>query len=294
MIYLILVLLGLTFGSFVNALVWRLHEKEQRAESAESEKEESRNKPSSQPLALNSDELSIWKGRSMCPNCRHALAGKDLVPVLSWVELRGRCRYCSQKISWQYPLVELLTAGLFTASYIWWPTSFNTQGIINFSLWLAVIVGFVALTVYDFRWMTLPNKIIFPLIGITAVVEAVNLVFYGGTAHDVAQLILAIVIASGFFYLIYQVSKGAWIGGGDIKLGFLIGLLLPTAWLAYLTLFFASLVGSAAILPGLMLSKKITRTSHIPFGPFLIISTIIVKLFGVSIIDYYKNKYLLY
>lgn len=275
----VLLVLGLIFGSFANALVWRLHEA--GAGEEDSGKQTKR-------------DLSIWRGRSMCTSCYHTLSAKDLVPVLSWLELRGHCRYCREKISWQYPLVELVTAGLFVASYIWWPTSFDIQGKVNFVLWLAVLVGFVALTIYDFKWMMLPNKLLFPLIGAALVVEVINLAFYGGTKHDVIQLGLAVAVASGFFYVIYQVSKGAWIGGGDIKLGLLIGLLLPSAWLAYLCLFFASLIGSAAILPGLLLSKKITRTSHIPFGPFLIMATIVTKLFGTSIVNYYKRKFLLY
>src|SRR5665213_2769212 len=97
MIIALLALLGLVFGSFVNALVWRLHEQEVLLEK--------RKKPSKKQL----EKLSILNGRSMCPHCKHELAIKDLVPLFSWIALKGKCRYCGKPISWQYPVVELLT-----------------------------------------------------------------------------------------------------------------------------------------------------------------------------------------
>src|SRR4051812_7602742 len=103
MIYAILVVLGLCFGSFVNALVWRIHEQAEQG---------SKKKPNKSYI----DKLSIRKGRSMCPHCRHELKALDLLPVVSWLALRGKCRYCGKPISVQYPLVELLTACLFVTS----------------------------------------------------------------------------------------------------------------------------------------------------------------------------------
>ena len=89
--------LGVCFGSFVNALVWRIHEQ---------------SKPKKK-RAASDKELSVVSGRSMCPNCKHTLSTKDLLPVISWLTLGGKCRYCSKPISWQYPSVEMLTALLF-------------------------------------------------------------------------------------------------------------------------------------------------------------------------------------
>src|SRR3989344_6490262 len=125
MIVAILIVLGLAFGSFVNALVWRLHEQEERAKSKEQRRKKGKAKNtaklSSHTSVLSSKDLSILKGRSMCPSCKHGLAAKDLVPVLSWLTLRGKCRYCHKPISIQYPLVELITATLFVISYLLWP-----------------------------------------------------------------------------------------------------------------------------------------------------------------------------
>jgi len=293
MIITLLGLLGLMFGSFVNALVWRLHEQEKVGKAKRVARSAKAAKTNAQRSTLNARNLSILKGHSMCPNCHHTLASKDLVPVLSWIELRGRCRYCQKKISWQYPLVELATAGLFMVSYIWWPTNFGAAGNVNFILWLVMLVGFMALVIYDLRWLTLPNRIVYPLVVAAAAVSIMNLTIFHGGVNGLEKLVFALLIASGFFYLIFQISKGNWIGGGDVKLGFLLGLLLPTPALAFLTLFTASLLGTVVILPGLA-SKKLTKSTHIPFGPFLITAAVIVKLFGTSLIVWYKHKFLLY
>src|SRR5690242_7308270 len=111
-----LVVLGLCLGSFVNALVWRLHEQEELKIA----------KPKGWRKRLR--ELSIMRGRSMCPHCRYQLAVVDLVPVVSWLSLRGKCRYCSKPIGWQYPVVEAGVAVLFALSYVWWPLALHGYG----------------------------------------------------------------------------------------------------------------------------------------------------------------------
>src|ERR1700677_3953472 len=122
MIIFILAIVGLCLGSFVNALVWRLH-----GQAAEKGKK----KPNQDYLS----QLSVAKGRSMCPHCKHQLANRDLIPLLSWLSLKGKCRYCAKAISPQYPLVELITALLFIASYIWWPVALSGAQIGIFVLW---------------------------------------------------------------------------------------------------------------------------------------------------------------
>ncbi|MEX2014368.1 MAG: prepilin peptidase, partial [Candidatus Saccharimonadales bacterium] len=114
-----LVLFGLSLGSFINALVWRLWQQENKKQKTK-----------------NDRRYSILKGRSICPHCKHILQAKDLIPVLSWVLLRGKCRYCNKPISAQYPLVEAGTAALFILSYVFWPAfqdlHFETVDIIGF------------------------------------------------------------------------------------------------------------------------------------------------------------------
>lgn len=270
----IVTLLGLVFGSFVNAWVWRL--RQTLDDEGEPRKLTTKQKK----------QLSIVTARSMCPNCKHELSPIDLVPVFSWLALGGKCRYCKKPISKQYPLVELVTAILFGLSAYFWDFSLSYSWA-GFVTWLVCLVALIALAIYDLRYTLLPNKIIYKFYSIAVLGLAVQFLL-GKPIAGVKQTILSVLISGGIFWLIYQVSQGRWIGGGDVKLGFLLGLLIPTGWLALLMLFIASLLGSLVSLP-LLASKKISRTAHIPFGPFLIISTIIVVLYGQNILNWYTN-----
>jgi leader peptidase (prepilin peptidase)/N-methyltransferase len=251
-----LFLLGLCLGSFINALVWRLHE--------------------------NKDWV---KERSVCPKCNHVLSALDLVPLVSWLFLRGKCRYCKQPISWQYPIVELITAGLFVLSYIYWPHGFEAMGITLFVFWTIFLVGLVALAIYDLRWMLLPDKIVYPLLCLALVQGVLLILAWGYSGWDIA---ISLLIGGGLFYAIFQVSKGRWIGGGDVKLGALIGLILASPSLSLLMIFSASALGSIVSVP-MILTGKAKRDTRLPFGPFLIAACIIVYLFGGYLIDWYKE-----
>jgi prepilin signal peptidase PulO-like enzyme (type II secretory pathway) len=271
MMWLVLIVLGLILGSFVNALVWRVHEQSRQK------------KPR--------PELSVVRGRSICPHCKHQLAAKDLVPVMSWLWLRGKCRYCSKPISWQYPVVELLTAGLFVFSYFFWPVTFSGIGLFEFILWLVFLTGFAALVVYDLRWFILPTRVIQPLAGLALVQVLVVSVAYHGGLQSVAGALLGVVVIGGLFYALFLVSRGAWIGGGDVRLGVLLGLLVGGPLMSFLLIFIASAAGTVVALP-LMGAHKLKRTSRMPFGPFLLVSAVLTRLFGAAIIHWYKNRLL--
>lgn len=291
MVIFILIVFGLIFGSFVEALVWRLHEQEEL--SAQGKGQRKINKQSNpQSSASSPNDLSILKGRSMCPSCGHRLAGKDLVPVLSWVELRGKCRYCRQPIGWQALVLELMTAGLFVALYYFWPVKITGLEVVNFIGWLVISVGLIAMFVYDARWLILPNRVIYPLLVLALGLGIFNTFQSVESLTYLRDLFSSVLIGGGLFYGLFAVSKGRWIGGGDVKLGLLIGLLIADPLQSFLVLFAASLLGTLVVLPGLVM-KKIQTTSHIPFGPFLIVGLLIVKLFGDSIIAWYKSQLLI-
>ncbi len=271
MIIAILTLLGLCLGSFTNAFVWRLHEQSKKG-------------------AKKNKDLSITKGRSMCPNCKHALGLADLIPVLSWLSLRGKCRYCHKPISIQYPLVELLMALLFVVSYMWWPYGFELAGIVQYIFWLPSLVILMSLLIYDLKWMLLPNRLVWPFVWFTAVNAGLQIIL----RHDINLIFQAfwgVVCLAGLFYVIFQLSKGRWIGGGDVKLAIALGLLVGGPLKAFLLLFVASVIGVLVTIP-LLAKKQKKMTSQIPFGPFLIIGTFVVYLFGSSIVSWYLHSLL--
>lgn len=264
LVILLLAALGLIFGSFIDALVWRIHEQSQI----------SKKKKATVPR-----ELTMLHGRSMCPNCRHTLAPMDLIPVLSWIMLRGKCRYCNKPIPWHIPVIELITAALFVLSYLLWPVSMHGLGLVQFCFWLAFLVGFVALTVYDLKWYILPDRIVYPLIGLAILEAMISLVFFHSGWLSALGSVWGVLIASGIFYVLYQVSDGAWIGGGDVKLGIVLGILLGGPLMSFMLLFLASVLGTLVSIPLLAVGRA-KRSTLIPFGPFLIIATVILELFG--------------
>ena len=268
MVIAFLLILGLCFGSFVNALVWRVYEK-QNKKSKYAKK-----------------ELSVITGRSMCVHCGHTLSAKDLIPVISWLSLQGRCRYCRKPIP-DTPFTELLTPALFILSYTFWPHSWGTRGLMLFALWLTLLVGFVALCVYDYRWQILPDKIV-ATTGVIALLHVIVEVASGAGMQRVIGAIWGIVFGAGIFWLIFRVSDGRLIGGGDVKLGIVYGILLGGPIKSLLCIFIASLLGTLFALPA-ALAGKASRTTKIPFGPFLIAATVIVYLFGNDIVTWYRT-----
>jgi prepilin signal peptidase PulO-like enzyme (type II secretory pathway) len=279
MVVVVLLVLGLCLGSFVNALVWRVYEQFKR----DNAKPGAHNKKP--PAGRN---ISILQGRSMCPHCRHELAVRDLIPVLSWLSLRGKCRYCGKPIASQYPLVELITALLFMVSYLWWPEALHGAQIAVFGLWLLLLTGLMALLVYDVRWSLLPNRILYPLgfVAAAQAVVAITTAYRPFTA--LLNTTLAVIVGGCIFYGLFQISGGKWIGGGDVRLGWLLGLVAATPARSLLFIFLAAVGGSLVSLP-LLATGRLKRTSTIPFGPFLIVGLIIVQLFGAGILHWYTH-----
>jgi leader peptidase (prepilin peptidase)/N-methyltransferase len=267
-----LIVLGLCLGSFVNALTWRLREQSK----TKSKKQRKR--------------LSVLSGRSMCPNCHHKLAAKDLIPVASWLTLKGKCHYCSKPISAQYPLVELATAGLFVFSYYFWPLNLHDVGLFEFVIWLGFLIGFMALVIFDLRWFLLPDKIIYPLI-VLALLQLVAVSIWDKDSGLLLGALWGVLMLGGLFYILFQVSNGRWIGGGDVKLGALLGIIVGGPLNSILLLLMASLSGTVIALP-LIIRGKAKANSKVPFGPFLILAVIITQLFDTAIVHWYKRLYL--
>ncbi len=220
------------------------------------------------------EEGKTLKGRSFCPSCKHELSWLDLFPIFSFLFLRGKCRYCNKKISIQYPLVEIATGVLFVLV-----SSFFSPISTVFLFYITAVL--VIIFVYDLKHFIIPDKVLLPAIIITFIYQ---LVF---NFKLVPNLIIASLIASGFFLLIFLISRGKWMGFGDVKLAVIMGLVLglPNVLTAlFLAFFFGAIIGVI-----LMVFERKSLKSEIPFGPFLIMGTFIAMLFGSQIIQWYLN-----
>jgi prepilin signal peptidase PulO-like enzyme (type II secretory pathway) len=282
-IAIILAVLGLFLGSFAGASVWRLRARQLRIDAKNGEKVPKADKAQVAKLKKN----SILSDRSVCLHCGHQLAWYDLVPLVSWLELGGKCRYCKKPIGTFEPYVELATAAFFLASYLFWPLQFTSNfAVMEFVIWLIAGVGLITLAVYDLKWFLLPNPIVFSLIGLGVINSALVLAHDSFSLKTAIGIVTACGFLSGLYYLIYIGSRHQWVGFGDVKLGLALALLLADWQLAALALFLANAIGTVIFLP-LMLGGKIKRQAHIPFGPFLIAGWFFAGLFGSQIISLY-------
>jgi prepilin signal peptidase PulO-like enzyme (type II secretory pathway) len=260
MLIIFLFIIGAAMGSFANALTWRLKNKR-----------------------------DFVRERSECEHCHHELAAKDLVPILSWMSLKGKCRYCNKDIGVAHVAAETATGLLFVVSYLLWPHGVHgTAAIAQFTFLLAYLVGVVALGIYDIRWQLLPDKIVFTLIflGILG-----TLVGHAWLGHEglvaVVNAGAGITVFAGFLGLLFIMSRGRWIGLGDVKLAIFLGMVLGMP---------ASLVGllgsyyiGAIIMTPLLLAKKVSPQSQVAFGPFLLASFWLAFFFGEKVVHWFTT-----
>lgn len=219
----------------------------------------------------------------MCPHCGHMLRWFELIPVISYLSLRGRCRKCHKVISLQYPIVEILTALIWVmlAAAI---APVNLYGWLTLGVWLIISSLLIAACIYDARWMLLPDTFTVPVM----IVAAVWLLVRWAGFHE-GNIAITQLIGAGIFSLIFWAlnyySKGRLIGDGDAGLALIMGLLLTTAQLViaiFISFNLGALVGLILILSG-----RKTRKDQLPFGPFLIIGLLISFLFGNSLVAAY-------
>lgn len=282
-IYVGLVLFGLVLGSFAGATVWRLRARQLIADKKAGEPYD--HKEYMQLQKLGHEKVST--DRSRCLHCGYTLKWYDLIPLVSWLTLRGRCRGCHKPIGIMEPLVELGMALFFVLSYLLWPYDLTTPlQVASLAIWLVAGVGLAIMFVYDTKWYLLPDKINFAVIGLGLLSAILMIIGSHDTIGATLNVIGSVAILSGIYFVLYLISKGAWIGFGDIKLGLGLGLLLGDWQLAFIALFAANLIGCIIVIP-LMIAKKLTRTSRVPFGPLLIAGAVVAKLVGVGIAEFY-------
>ncbi|MFH1142560.1 MAG: prepilin peptidase [Candidatus Uhrbacteria bacterium] len=256
-------LIGICVGSFLNVLVFRTHE-----------------------------QKSLVRSRSKCQKCEMAIAWYDLVPVLSFFLLRQRCRHCKSAISWQYPLVELATGLLFVLVFLFhfdaltgvFPATDTLPAIIPFLVRdLIFSIFLIVLFVYDFKYQLLLDRFTIP-----AMVVALLINLFLGVS--IWSMLMGAIMIGGFFFVQWFLSKGKWIGDGDIRMGTLMGLMLGLTQ-GLVALFLAYILG-AAVGVVLLVSKKARMKTQIPFGTFLAVATFVALLWGEQILQWYLGMFI--
>ena len=283
--YIVLVLLGVCGGSFIGASLWRIRANQLRDDKNSGEKYSKTEYDKLHKLL----HKSILNDRSMCLSCSYKLKWFDMIPVLSWLQLGGRCRKCRAPIGITEILLEVGVALFFVLSFAFWPYQItDALEVVRFVTWIIAGLALALLFVYDLKWFILPNKASFGLMAVAAISSLVTVLSSIDPVSAIYSIISSAVILSGLYYVLYAVSKGRWVGFGDVKLGIGLALLLADWQLAFIALFAANLIGSLIVVP-LMMTGKLKRDSHVPLGPLLILGTVIAKLVGFSIIDWYIN-----
>lgn len=244
----ILVLAGLVAGSFVSAWLHRLR-----------------------------TGASVAVGRSACPSCSHQLAWYDLLPVASWLLLSGRCRYCRQPISWQYPALEVTLAALFALAPLGW-------GSVALVAYLAACLLLVAAAAYDARWMELPDSISWLLLATAALRIVGDGLATGQWGAVLLNALVGAATAGGFFGLQYVASRGRWIGSGDIILGAAAGLLV--GWPGSLLVLVVAYVTGGIVATPLLLLRRRGWNTAVAFGPFIALGTWAALRFGSGLMTW--------
>ena len=224
---------GLSLGSFANVVILRLH------------------------------KTKGVGGRSRCPRCKKNLRWSDLVPVFSYLWLRGRCRFCHKPISMHYPLVELAGAALFLFALWWYPNQPLPAGLTGIILLTLLVTAII-----DIRYQEILDAASL-IIGIAAIL-LVSL----SQSHSITSAAVGMLIGGGWFALQWVISRGRWVGSGDIFLALALGLWLGMRnTIAMLVLAYA--IGSLCAVVLLLCNRIAVRNTRLPFAPFLAIGAVL-------------------
>jgi leader peptidase (prepilin peptidase)/N-methyltransferase len=252
--YILIFILGIIIGSFLNVCIYRI--------------------PKGESIAFPS---------SHCTYCSTPLKWYDLVPIFSFLSLRGKCRYCGGAISPQYPIVELLNGFLYLLNFYYFGLSIDFV-FYSFLISILIVISFI-----DYYEQIIPDGLVLMIL-ISAIIYRLSIYFIDNTPLAFWNSIIGFLTGGVLFLLIAVVSKGA-MGGGDIKLiavlGFILG--LKKTLLHILLSFLIGAVFSIILL----LSGKKGRKDAIPFGPFICLAFLITILYGDGIINWYILRFLM-
>ncbi|MDB5188742.1 MAG: prepilin peptidase leader peptidase (prepilin peptidase) / N-methyltransferase [Candidatus Nomurabacteria bacterium] len=251
-------ILGLIIGSFLNVVILRMN-----------------------------TGRSVAKGRSACARCNATLSWYELIPVFSFLFLRGKCKTCKARISFQYALVELVTAIIFTTIYtnIILSTGFTLISLAVFIFSAAVASVLIVIFAYDIRHSIIPDHMVYLFIVLSLVSIVWKLCTVPGFQAGMA-VVDGVAVALPFF-LLWYFSKGRVMGFGDVKLALGMGWLLGLVG-GMSAMLWAFWIGAVVGLLLLGLSRRYSMRSEIPFAPFLIIGTFMVSVWGVTILSLFQ------
>lgn len=238
--------LGASVGSFVAASVYRMKNKK-----------------------------SILRGRSECEKCGKKLAWYELIPIFSYICLRGKCGKCGKKIGAELLLTEAICGALYVAAYFYHRSPILFLLLIRDWIFLS---GLVFLFIYDLKYKILPDAI---TITVAAAIFIVNIIL----GYKITDLVLAVAVGGGFFAAQYLVSRGKWIGAGDIRMGALLGAAL--GWPAVMVAIFISYIFGGFYGGYLLLRKRAVLKTQIAFGTFLAVGGVVGLYWGDYIIKWY-------
>ncbi|MDD5376915.1 MAG: prepilin peptidase [Candidatus Gracilibacteria bacterium] len=271
---------GTMFGSFASVLIWRIRSK----------------------------EGGITTGRSHCPKCGHILGALDLFPLFSYIFLRGKCRFCQERISPVYPFLELITGLLFMLSGYFFINplllfSPSLPEIMKLGFFLIIAFITVVFVFYDILFMEIPDEVLIPVdillfILLFIVSLGVDIPVFGHFLPFQNPILnIPLVNASlgafgifAFFYIQILVSKGKWMGGGDLRIALFMGL-VAGAKIAALGLLLAYFAGS--IIGIIILIATRNRNTEVPFGPYLALGLYISLFWYTPIVEWYTKLFTL-
>jgi len=253
LIGIIVFIFGLAVGSFLNVCIYRL------------------------PL-----RKSIVFPPSHCPKCGKRIKVYDNIPVLSYILLRGKCRFCKEQISLIYPAVELLSGLIFLSLFFWYGLNWE------FASRLFLFTGLMVIFFIDLKHQLIPDVITLPGIAAGLIFSLLS------KSPSFVDSVIGLISGGGLFYLVAlagdKIFKKESMGGGDIKLAAMLGAFL--GWQKILLVFFlASFLGALVGIIFLILSPKLRANRLIPFGPFLAIATVICIFFGNRLVQLYLNLF---
>lgn len=243
MTYISLFLLGGVFGSFLNMLAYRLPEK-----------------------------VSL-KGRSICPACKHPLSSMDLIPYLSYILLKGRCRYCGDKIGVRYFFIEVVCGVSFVFTYYY----FGFKWLMLKYTYLCLV--FILVTIIDLRYKIIPNHIV-----VANIIIGLVLHFFSWNDISVMSSLIGFLVGGSILFLIALIGP---MGGGDIKLMASLGLFL--GWKKIIIAIILSFIIGGFISLILVILKIKGRKDKIAFGPFLIVGAFLVSFYYFDVIKLYMS-----